>query len=156
VAPYPDVAPFAGSSFDCCDLLQRNVIYHGTGKASGISSWYTSQIVRLQKIGLKRRTSAFGALGPISKARVKLEALGNVFMVKAVKLDIKLRKLANGNYSAFFPGLRSRRRRDGISVKQEPPTKIRGSGGRACVDWFQAVRPVDWFHKGAPHADQTT
>jgi hypothetical protein len=28
-------------------------------------------------------------------------------MVKAVKLDIKLRKLANGNYSAFFPGLRS-------------------------------------------------
>ena len=80
-----------------------------------------------------------------SKARVKLGALSNFFMVKAVKLDIKLRKLANGNYSAFFPGLRSRRRRDGISVKQEPPTKIRGSGGRACVDWFQAVRPVDWF-----------
>ena len=28
------------------------------------------------------------------KARVKLEALGNVFMVKAVELDIKLRNLA--------------------------------------------------------------
>ena len=65
MAPYPDVAPFAGSSFDCCDLLQRYVIHHGTGKASGISSWYTGQIDQLQTIGLKRRTSAFGALGPI-------------------------------------------------------------------------------------------
>ena len=101
MALYPDVAPFADNRFDCRDLLQRNVIYHGTGRASGISSWYTSQIVRLQKIGLKRRTSAFGALGPISKARVKLEALGNVFMVAAVELDIKLRRLANANQSVF-------------------------------------------------------
>jgi len=38
-----------------------------------------------------------------SKARVKLEALGNVFMVKAVELDIKLQKLAKGNYTASFP-----------------------------------------------------
>ena len=38
-----------------------------------------------------------------SKARVKLEALGNVFMVKAVELDIKLRGLANANQSVFFP-----------------------------------------------------
>jgi len=38
-----------------------------------------------------------------SNARVKLEALGNVFMVKAVELDIKLHNLANGNYTAFFP-----------------------------------------------------
>ena len=67
MAPYPDVAPFAGSSFDCCDLLQRNVIYHGTGKASGISSWCASSIVRLQTIGLKRWSSAFGALGPIRR-----------------------------------------------------------------------------------------
>jgi hypothetical protein len=29
-----------------------------------------------------------------SNARVELEALGNVFMVKAVELDIKLQKLA--------------------------------------------------------------
>ena len=108
MALYPDVAPFAGSSFDCCDLFQRNVIHHGTGKASGISSWYTSQIVRLQTIGLKRRTSAFGAPGPISNARVKLEALGNVFMVKAVELDIKLQNLANDSYTALFPGLGSR------------------------------------------------
>ena len=111
MALYPDVASFADNRFDCCDLLQRNVIHHGTGKASGISSWYTGQTVRLQTIGLKRRTSAFGALGPIGRREFKLEALGNVFMVKAVKLDIKLRKLANGNYSAFFPGLRSRRGR---------------------------------------------
>jgi hypothetical protein len=43
-----------------------------------------------------------------SSARVKFEALGNIFMVKAVELDIKLQNLANGNYTAFFPGLGSR------------------------------------------------
>ena len=32
-----------------------------------------------------------------SNARDALEALGNVFMVKAVELDIKLQKLANRN-----------------------------------------------------------
>jgi hypothetical protein len=35
-----------------------------------------------------------------SKARVKLEALGNEFMVKAIDLDIKLQNLAKGNYTA--------------------------------------------------------
>jgi hypothetical protein len=73
VAPYPDVAPFAGSSFDCCDLLQRNVIHDGTGKASGINSWYTGQTDRLQTTGLKRRTSAFGALGPIRTRETSLK-----------------------------------------------------------------------------------
>ena len=43
-----------------------------------------------------------------SNARVKLEALGNVFMVNAVELDIKLQNLANGSYTALFPGLGSR------------------------------------------------
>jgi len=38
-----------------------------------------------------------------SKLRVELEALGNVFMVKAIELDIKLQKLANGNYTASSP-----------------------------------------------------
>jgi hypothetical protein len=65
VALYPNVASFTDNRFDCCDLLQRNVIHHGTGKASGMSSWYTSQIARFQTIGLKRHTSAFGALAPI-------------------------------------------------------------------------------------------
>jgi hypothetical protein len=73
VALYPDVAPFADNRFDCRDLLQRNVIYHGTGKASGISSWYTSQTVRLQNIGVKRRTSDFGALGPIRRRESNLK-----------------------------------------------------------------------------------
>ena len=36
-----------------------------------------------------------------SNARVELEALGNEFMVKAVELDIKLRRLANANQSVF-------------------------------------------------------
>jgi hypothetical protein len=35
--------------------------------------------------------------------RVKFEALGNMFMVKAVELDIKLQKIANGNYTASSP-----------------------------------------------------
>jgi hypothetical protein len=35
--------------------------------------------------------------------RVQLEALGNMFMVKAVELDIKLQKIANDNYTASSP-----------------------------------------------------
>jgi hypothetical protein len=38
-----------------------------------------------------------------SKLRVELEAQGNVFMVKAIELDIKLQKLAQGNYTASSP-----------------------------------------------------
>jgi hypothetical protein len=38
-----------------------------------------------------------------SKLRVELEALGNMFMVKAIELDIKLQKLAQGNYTASSP-----------------------------------------------------
>jgi hypothetical protein len=33
---YPDVVLFADNRFDCRDLLQRNLIYRGTGKASGV------------------------------------------------------------------------------------------------------------------------
>jgi len=35
--------------------------------------------------------------------RVELEALGNMFMIKAVELDVKLQKIANGNYTASSP-----------------------------------------------------
>ena len=108
MALYPDVAPFAGSSFDCCDLFQRNVIHHGTGKASGISSWYTSQIVRTPDYWFEKADQCFRRSRTDSNARVKLEALGNVFMVKAVELDIKLQNLANDSYTALFPGLGSR------------------------------------------------
>jgi hypothetical protein len=38
-----------------------------------------------------------------SNLRVELEALGNVFMVKAIELDIKRQKLAQGNYTASSP-----------------------------------------------------
>jgi hypothetical protein len=38
-----------------------------------------------------------------SKLRVELEAQGNVFMVKAIELDIKLQKLAQGNHTASAP-----------------------------------------------------
>ena len=38
-----------------------------------------------------------------SNARVKLDALGNVFMVKAVELDVKLQNLAKTNYAAALP-----------------------------------------------------
>jgi hypothetical protein len=33
VALSPNMAPFADNWFDCCNLLQRSVIYHGSGKA---------------------------------------------------------------------------------------------------------------------------
>jgi hypothetical protein len=38
-----------------------------------------------------------------SNVRVKLEALGNVFMVKAVELDVKLQNLAKANYTVSLP-----------------------------------------------------
>jgi hypothetical protein len=38
-----------------------------------------------------------------SNVRVELEALGNVFMVKAVELDVKLQNLAKANYTAALP-----------------------------------------------------
>jgi hypothetical protein len=38
-----------------------------------------------------------------SNVRVKLEALSNVFMVKAVELDVKLQNLANADYTAALP-----------------------------------------------------
>jgi hypothetical protein len=34
-----------------------------------------------------------------SNVQVQLEALGNLFMIKAVELDTKLQKLAKGNYT---------------------------------------------------------
>ena len=33
---YPDVVPFADNRFDCCDLLQRSVIFRATSKASSL------------------------------------------------------------------------------------------------------------------------
>ncbi len=79
---YPDVVPFADNGFDCCDLdccdlLQRSVIHHGTDKASGMSSSYSCKTDRLQTIGLKRRTSVFGALEPIRtyETHLKPEAM---------------------------------------------------------------------------------
>ena len=31
-----DMAPFSDNGFDCCDLLQRNVIHHETIKAAAV------------------------------------------------------------------------------------------------------------------------
>ena len=38
-----------------------------------------------------------------SNARVELQALGNAFMVKAVELDIRLRKLGEGTFTGSLP-----------------------------------------------------
>jgi hypothetical protein len=38
-----------------------------------------------------------------SSGQVELAALGNVFMVKAVELDVKLQNLAKTNYAAALP-----------------------------------------------------
>jgi hypothetical protein len=45
----------------------------------------------------------FSALSDRFERASELEALGNEFMVKAVELDIKLQKIANGNYNRLFP-----------------------------------------------------
>ena len=45
------------------------------------------------------------------KMRFELEARGNMFMVKAVELDIKLRKIANDNYTVSTRGDDDNRRR---------------------------------------------
>ena len=38
-----------------------------------------------------------------SNGGVELEALGNLFMVQAVELDVKVQNLANANYTAALP-----------------------------------------------------
>ena len=38
-----------------------------------------------------------------SNVRVELEVMGNVFMIKAVELDVKLQNLANASYTASLP-----------------------------------------------------
>ena len=40
-----------------------------------------------------------------SNVRIELEAMGSMFMVKAVELDVKLQNLAKGNYTAALPVL---------------------------------------------------
>ncbi len=38
-----------------------------------------------------------------SNGRVRLDALGNVFMARAIELDVKLQNLANASYTASLP-----------------------------------------------------
>jgi hypothetical protein len=38
-----------------------------------------------------------------TNVRVEFEAMGNVFMIKAVELDVKLQNLANASYTASLP-----------------------------------------------------
>jgi hypothetical protein len=84
------VDPFADNRLDCFDLLQRNVIHHETGKASGISSWYSCQTNRLRTICSKRQNSIVSAPEPILMGESNLKPWANVFMVKAIELDVKL------------------------------------------------------------------
>jgi hypothetical protein len=98
----PDLAPCMDSRFDCRDLLQRNVIHHGTGKASGILIIFMQNRSTPDYL-FEKADQCFRRSQADSNARVKLEALGNAFMVKAVELEIKLQKIANGNYTASSP-----------------------------------------------------
>src|ERR1700732_3769637 len=69
---------------------------------SGRNSTYRS--VQISETSSEKAHQCFRRSRTDSNARVKLEALGNVFMVKAVELDIKLRNLA----MAPFPRTGSR------------------------------------------------
>ena len=84
-------------------LYWRRVIHLRTLKASGISSWYSCQTDRLPEYLFEEAERCYRLSRTDSNMRVELEALGNMFMVKAVELDIKLQKIANGNYTASSP-----------------------------------------------------
>ena len=100
---HPDMAPFADHRFDCCALLQRNIINDETDKASGIGSSYFMQNRLTPEYWFEKAERYFRRSRTDTNVRVELEALGNAFMVKAVELDIKLQKLAKGNYTASSP-----------------------------------------------------
>jgi hypothetical protein len=80
----PDVVPFIDHRFDCCDLLQRNVIHHGAGKPSGIRSWYSPNRSTPDYL-FEKVDQCFRRSRTDSNVRVELEALGNAFMIKAVE-----------------------------------------------------------------------
>jgi hypothetical protein len=103
VVLHPDVAPFADNRFNCCALLQRNIINDGTDKASGIGSSYFMQTRLTPEYWFEKAERYFRRSRTNSNLRVELEALGNTFMVKAVELDVKQQNLAKGNYSAALP-----------------------------------------------------
>ena len=81
----------------------RRVIHLRTLKASGISLWYSCQTDRLQNYWFEKAEQCFRRSRIGSSARAELEALGNVFMVKAVELDIKLQKLAKATTPLLPP-----------------------------------------------------
>ena len=88
VALSPSFSPFMRRRVSRRGLYWRRVIHLRTLKISGISSWCSCQTNRLQTICSKRRTSVFRRSRTDSKARVKLEALGNEFMVKAMSRSV--------------------------------------------------------------------
>jgi len=58
VAVYPDVASLANNRFDCCNLLQRSIIYHEAGKAPlMISSDYLLAKVSVKKVSVNKATA---------------------------------------------------------------------------------------------------
>ena len=84
---FPDVVPLIDRRFDCCDLLQRNVIL----------SWGRQALSHKVRVFMPNRSTpdylfekgdqCFRRSRTDSNVRVELEALGNAFMVKAVELQ---------------------------------------------------------------------
>jgi hypothetical protein len=81
----------------------RHVIHLRTLKASGISPWYFMPNRSTPDYWFEKAEQCFRRARIDSNARVKLDALGNVFMVKAVELDTKLQKLAKATTPLLPP-----------------------------------------------------
>jgi hypothetical protein len=101
VALSPSVGPFMHRRVSRRALYWRRVIHLGTLKALGHKVFMPNRST--PDYLFEEAERCFRRSRTDSNVRVELEALGNMFMVKAVELDIKLQKIANGNYTASSP-----------------------------------------------------
>jgi hypothetical protein len=101
VALSPNVGPFMHHRVSRRALCWRRVIHLRTLKALGHKIFMPNRST--PDYLFEEAERCFRRSRTDSNVRVELEALGNMFMVKAVGLDIKLQKIANGNYTASSP-----------------------------------------------------
>ena len=97
----PSVGPFMHRRVSQRALYWRRVNYLRTLKALGHKVFMPNRST--PDYLFEEAERCFRRSRTDSKVRVELEALGNMFMVMAVELDIKLQKIANGNYTASSP-----------------------------------------------------
>jgi hypothetical protein len=101
VALSPNVGPFMHHRVSQRALYWRRVIHLRTLKALGHKVFMPNRST--PDYLFEEAERCFRRSRTDSNMRVELEALGNMFMIKAVELDVKLQKIANGNDTASSP-----------------------------------------------------